>query len=455
MSLHSAEVESPIVPRYLPLANGMGFLDGFEEHRAGGVVASSDSPFGRDAVALPSGTAQEIVRLVAQDGGHSRAILYRLGGERTAVLLMHPRADVSSHYLVPALLDAGYAVLGAQSRYFNNDEDCRHEAVLADVAAGLALLREHGYQHVVLLGNSGGGSLFSYYQAMAQTSPPHRHTHTPGGSPYDLNALALPPADGLLLLATHLGEGKFLMDQIDPSVTDEDDPLSCDDRLDMYNPANGFRRPPESSKYSQDFLERYRAAQRQRVARLDALARQQLADSRRFTALLSEAWFASRPAEEQVALERRAQLGRYLMIARTDANPASCDLSLHPSQRAVGSLQGPRPDLQNYQLGYFAHCMTPEGWLSTWSGLSSRASVLDTISVVTVPTCVLNYEADNAIFPEQAEAVARASGASDITLRHIGGDHYGVGTEDGGTSAKGRASEVALNWLGERFPSRS
>lgn len=438
----------PVLPRYVP-ANNVGFLDGFVEYRGDLEVASSQSPFGQDAAILRTDAQQRVVRLVAQDGGHARAILYSVGGERTAVFVMHPRADVSSHYLIPALLDAGYAVLAAQSRYFNNDEDCLHEAILADIAAGVHLLRAEGYEKLVLLGNSGGGSLFSFYQATAQTAPPDRPTHTPGGTPYDLNAFDLPEADGLLLLAAHLGEGKFLMNVIDPSVTDENDPLSCDADLDMYNPANGFRRPPEESRYSKDWLSAYRTAQRNRVARLDALAHQQIAENRHFTGLREHEWFDRLPPEQRIAIERRGVAGRYLMIARTDANPASLDLTINPSHRIVGSLQGPRPDLQNYRPGYFAHCMTPEGWLSTWSGLSSRAALAGTVPKITVPTYLLNYSADNAIFPQDVEEVYALSAASDKELLHIDGDHFGVGSK-----GKAAASEAVLEWLRERYPTR-
>ena len=440
---------APIVPRYRPVT-GFGFMDGFIEQRGGVAVASSESAFGRDAATLGVDVTQTIVRLVAQDGGHARAIMYARGGEKTAIFLMHPRADVSSHYLVPALLDAGYAVLAVQGRYFNNDEDCLHEALLADAAAAIQYLREAEFDHVVLLGNSGGGSLFGFYQAMAQTPPPGRPTHTPGGRPYDLNALDIPEADGLLLLAAHLGEGKVLLNLLDPSVTNEADPLSCDPTIDMYNPANGFRRPPQVSTYSGGFVQEYRAAQVARCARIDALAHQQLAENRRFAAMAGADWFSGLSADEQLDIERRSVAASYLLIARTDADPASCDLSIEPSARVVGSLVGPRPDLQNYQLGYFGHCMTPEGWLSTWSGLSSRASLVDTIAGVTVPTYVVNYLADNAIFPSHAEAIYEASGAADKSLKHIDGDHYGVGA-----SGKALATKESMAWLTMRYPTRS
>ena len=61
----------------------------------------------------------------------------------------------------------------------------------------------------MLIGNSGGGSLYAFYLAQALTAPPDRLTTTPAGDPYDLNRFQLPGADGMVFLAAHLGEGKI------------------------------------------------------------------------------------------------------------------------------------------------------------------------------------------------------------------------------------------------------
>ena len=52
----------------------------------------------------------------------------------------------------------------------------------------------------------------------------------------------------------------MLTNWLDPSVTDERDPVATDQSLNMYNKENG---PP----YSDEFITRYRAAQRVRNQR--------------------------------------------------------------------------------------------------------------------------------------------------------------------------------------------
>src|SRR5215469_10806280 len=98
---------------------------------------------------LPPDSHHEVIRLQAEDRGESRGTLYTKGGERTVVCLMHPRADMTRHYLTPFLLDGGYAVFGQEGRWPGNDVACIHEMLLPDIAAGQRILRERGFQQSV------------------------------------------------------------------------------------------------------------------------------------------------------------------------------------------------------------------------------------------------------------------------------------------------------------------
>lgn len=393
----------------------------------------------------------EPVVIEAQDGGVGGGMLHSKGKAKTVVCFMHPKADMSRHYAIPAVVEAGYAAFGQNSRWLNNDELCVHENLLLDVAAGVRFLRDRGFENIILCGNSGGGSLYAFYIAQSSTPPPGRLTKTPAGDALDLNGFDLPEVDGYVNLAAHLGEGTILMAMIDPSVTDESDPLSCDPALDPFNPDNGYRQPPESSAYSHHFVSLYRAAQRDRVARLDAIAHEQLAVRKEARKHMFAADFAQRPWNEQARMQRAAVVTPYMVIYRTEADLRMFDLSLDPSERDAGSLFSYRPDLTNYMEFGFGRVQTPRAWLSTWSGLSSNAAIAKNGPKISVPSMLIYYRGDNAIFPSDAKAAFDSIGAADKTFASAPGDHYGfgVGTQDRSGAPQALAQVVA--WMKERF----
>ena len=401
---------------------------------------------------LPSGTSVEPIALRAEDGGESHGILHRRGGERIVAMMMHPRGDMQRHYAMPGLLDAGIAAWGQAGRFINNDINCIKERLLLDVAAGISHLRDRGFERVVLLGNSGGGALYSFYQSQASMQRPERLRDTAAGDPCDLNGFELPQADGIVQLATHLGEGKLMNVIIDPSVVNEDDPLSIDPSLDMYDPANGYRPLPQPSRYSREFLQRYRTAQLARVARIDAIARGHVAEQRHYLARIGAPDFEQLSFAEQQWCLRRGFLGRFMEIHRTEANPAYTDPSIDPSDRAIGSFFSPRPDVFNYLEAGFGKYQTPRAWLSTWSGISSRASTLDVLPKITIPTLVVAYTGDNAVMPGDTDAIYAASPAEDKEMHRIKGDHLGYGP--GGMqdrSGQQAAVERICAWIRRRF----
>src|SRR5260370_13991148 len=208
---------------------------------------------------MHSSVRQRPVHLYAADFGKSRGILYTpsKGKPRTVVIMAHPRADFSTHYSIPFWIDAGFAAFGFNTRYLNNDAMMLHENLILDLAAGIRFLRdEEGFEKIVMLGNSGVGSLFAYYDAQAQTAKRAPVATPPGRAPPDLNKFALPTADGYIALAPHPGQGMVLMSCLDAAVADESDPLASDPTLDMYDARNGFHTPPAESPYAPHFVER-------------------------------------------------------------------------------------------------------------------------------------------------------------------------------------------------------
>ena len=82
--------------------------------------------------------------------------------------------------------------MGSTTRHLNNDADALHERLLLDVAGTIAWLRERGFTTVILLANSGGGSLFGFYLEQAAKAPASRIRRAPSGDRTRLDKTELP-----------------------------------------------------------------------------------------------------------------------------------------------------------------------------------------------------------------------------------------------------------------------
>ncbi|MHA6795639.1 alpha/beta hydrolase [Pseudonocardia bannensis] len=406
---------------------------------------------------LPSDCSAEMVSLFASDGAETRGMLYiPAGASRTVVCFSHPRVDVQRHFQIRHFLDAGYAVFAHNSRWLGNDVATTHEHLLLDIAAAMRHLRdERGFDHVVLLGTSGGGSLYGFYQAQAATPPEQRLRDLPSGESIDLPGEDMPGADGIILSAAHTGQGKLLGRIIDPSVVDEGDPITVDPALDMFDPANGFRERPEESRYPAEFLQAYRAAQHERVRRLDVLARAAVAEQRRYQAMLTEPGVERLSGRARAEITRRAVAAKYMVVYRTTANPAYLDLRIDASDRVQGGIWSTRPEVDNFGEWGLARLVTPRAWLSTWSAISSRASLVDNAAALDIPCLVTAGTADRDIYPSDCQAVHDAVPHADKTLILVeGADHYLLpsGRRGTGKDTRAESADHVQKWMRERFP---
>lgn len=418
--------------------------------------------FGVRALAQDSAEVRaEPVQLKAQDGGSARAILRYMAGTKPKVVFvtMHPRNDMTMDWRLTPLAKLGIATLGMAPR----ETGCSgiHEEMLLDIASAIKWLKEvKKFETVVVMGQSGGGSLMAYYQAQAETAPPNRVKETPAGDPPNLNEFDLPRADGFITMNAAEGEGLHIAHHLDPSVTDEDDPFSYDPSLDMYNPANGFRVPPEPTKYSPEFVARVRKAQQERAQRLVAIAKGRVEEQNFYRRLMKSPGFKLLSQQEQLMIQRRAEYEPLFIMYRTRADVRYYDTSIDPNDRAFGHYFAGfaendinRSDLQNWAQEERLRCVTTRSFLSTES-IASNARLWDSLKKISVPVLVMNGTADPGIHPSEADRTFASVVSKDKErIWIVGANHgwQGEGAKKGNGDQREQALRAVKAWIEKRW----
>ncbi|MCD2107901.1 alpha/beta hydrolase [Rhodococcus erythropolis] len=312
--------------------------------------------------------------------------------------MCHPASNFLSHFILRALAEDGIPAMGLNTRYANNEPALIMERAAFDLGTGIRWMKEKlGFEQVILLGFSGGGSLASFYQSQALNPT---ITCTPAGDPAEFAGADLIPADALLLVGAHPGRAQVLRHWIDPAVTDETDPFAGDSALDLFDESR-------STPIDHEWIATYRSAQLERMRRIDRWALDQLP-----------------------ALEKSGASDRAFVVHRTVADPRFVDLSIDPSDRATGSMYGD-PRRANSAAGGLARFSTVRNWLSTWSLDNTNADAFKDLPHITTPTLVMSLLADQAAFAEDSRLMHRAlpKPSTLVEMRHL--NHYLVNQPDG------------------------
>ncbi|OBK38832.1 alpha/beta hydrolase [Mycobacterium sp. 1165196.3] len=365
----------------------------------------------REFIGLPSRTAGR-----AGAGGHPCQGLYHRGVGRkpkVAMIATHYQIDFSEHYLADYMATRGVGFLGWNTRFRGFESSFLLDHALVDIGVGVRWLREiQGVDTVVLLGNSGGGSLMAAYQSQA-VDP--NVTALDGMRPA-VGVTELPPADGYVATAAHPGRPEVLTAWMDAAVVDENDPVATDDDLDLFNERNG---PP----YSPEFLARYRSAQ---TARNHAITDWAETELKRVRA----AGFSDRP----------------FSVMRTWADPRMVDASIEPTRRAPNMCYAGAPAKANRSAHGIAAACTLRNWLGMWSLRVAQTRAEPHLARITCPALVINAEADTGVFPSDAQRIFDALAGTDKTQASVDTDHYfttpGARTEQADTIAQ---------WINKRW----
>jgi pimeloyl-ACP methyl ester carboxylesterase len=350
-------------------------------------------------IRIPPSARVDVFSGVARLSGAIWASEVRPVGRRpsTALVIVHPTANFLGHYALPELARRGVAAVGLCTRYVGSDANLNVENCLLDIGAAITTLRGRGYERVVLVGNSGGGSLVPYYQAQAEHPTV---TAPPGGVGPDLTVAQLPPADAIALFMAHPSRARVSMEWLDPAIIDEAQPFGRDPALDAFDPGNG---PP----YAPEFIVRYRAAQLARNRRITGWAHQQL---NRVTA----------PGHWPHGLDDLA-----FVVHGTSADLRFLDPAVDASDRAVGTTLWGRPEIADYLPAGLNRYTSLRSWINQWSVDETNGDALKWLPALRTPTLVVGGSADTGSPPVVLEQLYDAVGQAKREYVLIqGATHY-------------------------------
>ena len=342
-------------------------------------------------------------------------LYYKTKTESDTVLIsMHPIGGTGRLSVMSFFAEQGIPVIGADSRYRGIDNGLIMEKVVTDLGAIVRYAKETlGYKKVVLLGWSGGGALSSYYQAQAEAPTV---TSSPCGTGPDLTKAELIPADAVVFMAAHVSRHGTLTEWLDASITDEADPYNRDPDLNIYSGANG---PP----FSDEFVERYRAAQIARNRKITAWVKDKLA------------WLESSGREnEEFAFT----------VHGTMADPRWLDPAIDANDRKPNWCYMGDPKIVNMSPVGLARASTLRSWLSQWSYDDANGDGPKCAASITKPVLVINNTADDACTPSHSQRLFDGVAHDDKELHHIeGATHYYQNQPDLGR----QAVSVVQDWL--------
>ena len=337
------------------------------------------------------------VGIIALQGKH-----FRPDTETDTVLIsMHPIGGTGNLPVMKQFARQGVHIIAADSRYRGVDNALIMEKVATDLGAVVRYAKEQlGYNKVVLLGWSGGGSLSAFYQAQAEAPTV---TDAPAGGGPDLTKADLIPADGVVFMAAHVSRHGTLTEWIDAAITNEVDPYARDPELDIYSGEHG---PP----FSDAFLEKYRAAQISRNRKITSWVKAKLA------------WLRANGRENE----------EYAFVVHgTMADPRWLDPAIDTNDRKPNWCYLGDPKVVNMGPVGLARFCTLRSWLSQWSYDDAHADGPTSAAKITKPVLVINHTADDACTPSHAQRLFEAVAHEDKELRDIkGATHYYQGQRE-------------------------
>ena len=260
--------------------------------------------------------------------GHQSATVYQ-PTEKSAktgigVVVMHSDEDYMGFLPNPELSKRGYTVIATVPTHGKVISE-----KLLNIKACVEYLRHQpDIRKVILLGHSGGATVMTAYQLVAEKGK----AAFEGKLYNDWNErLAnLPKADGLMLLDANFGNSLMTLLSLDANISKQDEGMNATNRFNLKAPANGYV-AGGNSVYKDSFVRSYNQAQRNRLLALMDMANNRLAKIE-----AGEGKFAD---DEPFVVAGAAQMRFYNKLFPQDLSLLSHTKKAWPVIKADGSIR--------------------------------------------------------------------------------------------------------------------
>lgn len=288
----------------------------------------------------------------------------------TSVLVMHSDEDYLDCPTGPELAGRGFRVLCAnvmvkEGLFFSQSDKMQAVKGAVQYLRGLPNVGA-----IVLMGHSGGATLMTAYQAIAENgvavfqSEEKIYPHPDCGQ--------LPPADGIMLLDANWGNAAMQLFSLDPAVTDENSGMHLETKLNLFLAENGF--DPKGSAFSQEFIHNFQKAQGERNNRLLKYAQERLRTIERGEGRYTDDEPLTIPGANQVFMNNKLYAQDIRLMSHTkQAHPlihadGSVTVQIVPSVRTPEN-----PECLTGSLTEGGRIMTVRNYLSSYAVRTTEA----------------------------------------------------------------------------------
>lgn len=187
----------------------------------------------------------------------------------TGIVLMHSDDDYYGFLPAPELAKRGYTVLASKV-----ERSCETlDKKILDLKEAVCFIKRLAHvKKTVLLGHSGGATLISAYQSIAENGVSFFQDNKKIIKLSNIGEL--PKADAVLLLDSNWGNGVMTLLSLEPAVSDNFSSRNLKPEYDLFAEENGF--DPKGAQYSREFIENYQKAQAARNEELINMALERL-----------------------------------------------------------------------------------------------------------------------------------------------------------------------------------